>query len=616
MQNIKNKIKTWGSAIKEALLAYGRTFAIIWKSGSLSLIGMMFLTLSLGVLPAIEFFVTERLVNSITAAIGDTSWWQQVVPWLIALLGLQIFRTLVDQFREPLRLDVRENIEIWITEKIVQKANAIELTKLQTGDFQNAVERARSMSGDELDEIAWWIVDSIQQIISVVALGLVLWRYHPLLALLPTLTGTASWWSGSRFAVNAYNLDVEQTPQRRERDALAGILTDRGAGKEIRLYQAQDLWIESWRKLWQKLIKEQQAIERRKFSVHIVIDLGRGLLYACSLILLLLEVFRGGLTVGTYIAAAAALVQLDGIWNSTVGYFQVIGSEMRRLSGNLYAFLDRDEGTVHANAKDKQSSEDYQYFRQINTQDLPNLQIENISFSYPNAQNPVLTDVNLTLNQGERVAFVGPNGAGKTTLARILLGLYRPQIGTIRIGDIPITEENHREWATYCSAVFQDFMQYHLTARENINFGDLKHPERMEVAALAGGAVSVVDGLSEGYETILGPTFGGRDLSGGEWQRLATARSFMRETPWLVVLDEPTAALDPLAEQAVYERFIERSTGRTSVLISHRLSSVRSCDRIVVIDNGKVVEDGNHETLLAKDGLYAQFFKAQAQWYV
>lgn len=616
MQNMKKKIKTWGSAIKEALLAYGRTFTIIWKSGSLSLIGMMSLTLSLGVLPAIEFFVTERLVNSITAAIGDTNWWQQVVPWLMALLGLQIFRTLVDQLREPLRLDVRENIEIWITENIVQKANAIELTELQTADFQNAVERARSMSGDELDEIAWWIVDSIQQIISVVALGIVLWRYHPLLALLPTLTGTASWWSGSRFAANAYNLDVEQTPQRRERDALAGILTDRNAGKEIRLYQAQDLWIGRWRKLWQKLIEEQQAIERRKFSVHLGIDIGRGLLYACSLILLLLEVFRGGLTVGTYIAAAAALVQLDGIWNSTVGYFQIIGSEMRRLSGNLYAFLDRDVGKVHANIKDKQSSEDYQYFRQINTQDLPNLQIENISFSYPNAQDPVLTDVNLTLNQGERVAFVGPNGAGKTTLARILLGLYRPQIGTIRIGDIPITEENHREWTTYCSAVFQDFMQYHLTVRENIIFGDLEHPERMEVASNAGGATSVINGLNSGYETVLGPTFGGRDLSGGEWQRLATARSFMRETPWLVVLDEPTAALDPLAEQAVYQRFIERSAGRTSVLISHRLSSVRTCDRIVVIDNGKVVEDGNHETLLEKDGLYAQFFKAQAQWYV
>ena len=138
----------------------------------------------------------------------------------------------------------------------------------------------------------------------------------------------------------------------------------------------------------------------------------------------------------------------------------------------------------------------------------------------------------------------------------------------------------------------------------------------MEAASIAGGAASVVDGLTAGYGTTLGPTFGGRDLSGGEWQRLATARSFMRETPWLVVLDEPTAALDPLAEQAVYERFIERSKGRTSVLISHRLSSVRTCDRILVIDNGTIVEDGDHETLLANDGLYAEFFRAQAQWYV
>ena len=244
------------------------------------------------------------------------------------------------------------------------------------------------------------------------------------------------------------------------------------------------------------------------------------------------------------------------------------------------------------------------------------LAVADLSFFYPNSQKPALTDITLTFRKGERVAIVGPNGAGKTTLARVLLGLYQPHTGSIRVGEIPLTDENRRAWLTHCSAVFQDFTQYHLTARENITFGDLEHPERMETASIAGGAASVVDGLTEGYETVLGPTFGGRDLSGGEWQRLATARSFMRETPWLVVLDEPTAALDPLAEQAVYERFIERSAGRTSVLISHRLSSVRTCDRILVLDNGSIVEDGDHETLLAQDGLYAQFFRAQAQWYV
>ena len=619
MRNVKETLKTWGSAVKDSIVAYIRTFAITWQNGSLALSGVLLLTLLLGVVPAGQFFVTERLINAITAAIGDANWWQQVVPWLIGLIGLQIITIFVDLLREPLRLHVGANIETWINENIVRKSNTIELTEFQTPEFQNALSRARAMSGIELDEIVWWIFDSLQQLISAIALGIVLWRYHPLLALLPMVTGLASWWSGSRFAASVYNLDVEQTPQRRERDALEGILMDRGAGKEIRLYQAQDLWITRWQKLWEALIQEQHVIERRKFFAHLALDIARGLLYACSLILLLLEIFRGGLTVGTYIAAAAALVQLDGIWNAVVSHFQWIGNEMRRLSGDLYAFLDHDTDTVSGLKTPPTSgspSESYENSSLTTTQEPTYLQIENVSFFYPNTQEPVLRHVNLTLNKGERVALVGPNGAGKSTLARLLLGLYRPQSGTIHIGDVPLNEENRQQWLTHCSAVFQDFTSYHLTARENIIFGDLEHPERMEEASIAGGSASVIERLTAGYETVLGPTFGGRDLSGGEWQRIATARGFMRETPWLVVLDEPTAALDPLAEQAVFERFIERSTGRTSVLISHRLSSVRICDRILVLDSGTIVEDGDHETLLARDGLYAQFFRAQAQWYV
>ena len=610
MRNVIETLKTWGSVVKESIVAYIRTFAITWQNGSLALVGVLLLTLLLGVVPAGQFFVTERLINAITAAIGDADWWQQVVPWLIGLIGLQVLNILVDLLREPLRLRVGANIEAWMNESIVRKSNTIALTEFQTPEFQNALARARAMSGIELDEIVWWIFDSLQQLISAITLGLVLWRYHPLLAVLPMVTGFASWWSSSRFAASVYNLDVEQTPQRRERDALEGILTDRGAGKEIRLYQAQDLWITRWRQLWTALIDEQQVIERRKFFAHLGIDTARGLLYACSLILLLLEIFRGGLTVGTYIAAAAALVHLDGIWNEVVSHFQWIGNEMRRLSGDLYPFLDR----TAAESKTSHTESHENFFQ--TTQEPSHLRIENVSFFYPNTQVPVLNHINVTLKKGESVALVGPNGAGKTTLARVLLGLYRPQAGIIYVEDVPLNEENCQEWLTHCSAVFQDFTSYHLTARENIIFGDLEHPDRMETASVAGGAASVIDGLSAGYETILGPTFGGRDLSGGEWQRLATARSFMRESPWLVVLDEPTAALDPLAEQAVYERFIERSKGRTSVLISHRLSSVRSCDRILVIDNGTIVEDGDHETLLANDGLYAQFFRAQAQWYL
>ena len=613
MRNAKGKSKTWGSAAKESFLAYVRTLVIIWQSGPLAVLGMMLLTLSLGVVPACQFFVTEHLVNAITAAIGDANWWRQVLPWLIGLLGLRILSAAVDLLREPLYIHLGENIEIWINEGVARKVNTTELIELQTGEFQNSLERARSVSGLALQEILWYFVDSLQQLISIATLGILLWRYHPLLALLPALTGLASWWSDARFSADLYDFDVQQTPQRREQDALEGTLTDRGAGKEVRLYQAQDLWIDRWHRLGQGLIGGQMGIRRRKFSVCLSLDITRGLLYACSLILLLFEVFRGDLTVGTYIAAATALVQLDGIWNEIAGRFQGMVEVMRPLFGDLYQFLDRKTAAVAQGDPDASDTRIYELNRNSTVQDIG---IENISFFYPNTQEPTLNDITLTFKKGERVALVGPNGAGKTTLARLLLGLYRPHTGVIHVGDIPLTEENRLEWLTRCSAVFQDFTQYHLTARENIIFGDLEHPNRMETASIAGGAASVVDGLAAGYETVLGPTFGGRDLSGGEWQRLATARSFMRETPWLVVLDEPTAALDPLAEQAVYERFIERSAGRTSVLISHRLSSVRTCDRILVLDNGRIVEDGDHETLLAKDGLYAQFFKAQAQWYV
>ena len=610
MRNRKEKRKNWGSTTKESIVAYAQTLVVVWQSGALAVLGMFLLTLLPGVVPACQFFVTERLVNAITDAVGDANWWHAVLPWLIGLLGLRILNTGADLLREPLYTHLGENIEIWINDGIARKVDTTALIEIQTAEFQDSLERARAVSGLALQNILWHLVDSLQQLISVVTLGIVLWQYHPLLALLPALTGIASWWSDTRFSADLYGFDVEQTPQRREQDALEGILTDRGAGKEVRVYQTQNLWIEHWHQLGQSLIDGQMGIRRRKFSACLALDTTRGLLYAGSLILLLLEVFRGGLTVGTYIAAAAALVQLDGIWDAVAFQFQAIVEEMRPLFRDLYRFLNRESDTHSPDTADGKINE---FDGNRTVQDIA---VADISFFYPNSQKPALTDITLTFRKGERVAIVGPNGAGKTTLARVLLGLYQPHTGSIRVGEIPLTDENRRAWLTYCSAVFQDFTQYHLTARENITFGDLEHPERLETASIAGGAASVVDGLTEGYETLLGPTFGGRDLSGGEWQRLATARSFMRETPWLVVLDEPTAALDPLAEQAVYERFIERSAGRTSVLISHRLSSVRTCDRILVLDNGSIVEDGDHETLLAKDGLYAQFFKAQAQWYV
>lgn len=622
------QIGKWWEDIKEGIRTYIRTFVIIWQCGPLTLLCLMLLTLLMGILPAGDFFVMEHLVNAITTAIGDPNWWHQVLPWILGMAGFQIFRLFASNLEGPLGTHLREKIEVVINEGIVQKANTTELVELQTGEFQNALARARSVSGVDFDDILWNIIGSLQYLISVLTLGIVLWGYHPVLTFIPALTGIISWWSTLRFAADHYYFEVQHTPQQRERSALEGLLINHGAGKEVRLYQAQKILIGHWQKLWQIFIQGKGAIERRKFLAHLALNLLRGLLYACALIFLLLPVFRKTISLGTYIAASAAVLQLEGIWNSVARSFNWIAEDMRRLSGDLYPFLDKEVDTLSQKAdasasKQKVSSvvEPQLGFSPIgsqadNTDAIQDIVLENVSFFYPNAKKPALNHTTLTFKAGERVALVGPNGAGKTTLARLLIGLYRPHTGIIRIGNMPLDVETRPDWLKHCSAVFQDFTKYHLTAKENIIFGDIEHSERMGIAASAGGAVSVIDGLPNGYDTILGPTFGGRNLSGGEWQRIATARSFMRETPWLVILDEPTAALDPLAEQVAYEQFIRRSTGRTSVLISHRLSSVRSCDRILVLDNGTIVEDGSHEALLKKDGLYLKLFNAQSQWYI
>ena len=206
---------------------------------------------------------------------------------------------------------------------------------------------------------------------------------------------------------------------------------------------------------------------------------------------------------------------------------------------------------------------------------------------------------------GETLAIVGENGAGKSTLAGVLLGLYTPSAGRLAVGSGPSPVRG--------GAVFQDFARYSLTVRDNVGFGDL--PAWSDDAVLRAALRHAGSGLAESLDDWLGPEFGGRDLSGGQWQRLATARGFMPEAA-LIVLDEPAAALDPLAELGVYTRFGALTRGRTAVLISHRLGSARLCDRILVLDGGRVVEDGTHAELLAQGGLYAQLFTAQAQWVV
>ena len=244
--------------------------------------------------------------------------------------------------------------------------------------------------------------------------------------------------------------------------------------------------------------------------------------------------------------------------------------------------------------------------------------LRNMSFTYPGGTAPVLSSIDLEIRRGETVALVGENGAGKTTLTKVLLGLYQPTGGVVTVDGTDLREIDLASWRDRAGAVFQDYMTYAFTARENIGMGRIGELENIEAigdAAARSGAHTVIEALPQGYETLLGREFeGGRDLSRGEWQSLAIARLYLRDAE-LLVLDEPTSALDALAEVEVYRQFLDVSSDKSVLLISHRLGSARLADRVVFLKDGEIVEQGTHDELVQAGGAYSELFAMQAEWY-
>lgn len=405
-----------------------------------------------------------------------------------------------------------------------------------------------------------------------------------------------------------FQLLRQQTREQRLADYYAGILTERAFAKAIRLYGLSGHLVERWSALFWETRNAQ-----RRLAFRLGVKQRSAVVVSNVLTMLgLLWVVGAGLSHGTAGAYALLFQSFHGLTSDlfSLGFSLRTLGERSGAASDVRAFL-----TLPTEPVPRPLGHQHRPFPRPMREGV---RFEDVWFTYPGADRPALAGVSFTIQAGERVAIVGDNGAGKTTLIKLLLGLYRPDRGRIVVDGVDLLDIDVHSARRAASAIFQQFVHYQLTLHESVTLSEVPDGAHSTAAvALAlerAGAAPMVARIPNGRETVLGPDVGGVDLSGGEWQRVALARAFYRDAE-LLVLDEPTAALDPLAELSVFDRFAELASGKTAVLISHRLGMARLADRVLMLRNARLVEDGPHTALLQKGGAYAALFEAQARWY-
>ena len=415
----------------------------------------------------------------------------------------------------------------------------------------------------------------------------------------------------------------QQTRQRRLADYYASTLTERAFAQEVRLYGLAGYLLDRWATLFQ-----QTRDERRRRLLWLSLRLrATGAASTAAIYAGLWWVIAAGLLRGAGAGTVALLFQsLNGLIHGvfqTSSTVQALG-EQAGFASALRAFLGEMRSVGDEGMRRMGTSLAPTPLLLVSSSPHPlisssphTVAFDDVWFTYPGSERTALAGVSFTLAAGEKVALVGENGAGKTTLVKLLLGLYQPDAGRVSVDGVDLRDIDPQSLRLTMAAVFQQFVRYHLTLAENVTLGQpqtLGGDSRLMEALAQAGLLDLVQGLPDGIATLLGPEVGGVDLSGGQWQRLALARAFYRAAQ-VLVLDEPTAALDPLAELALFTRFAELAEGKTALLISHRLGMARLADRVLVLREGRLVEVGTHDTLLAANAEYATLFQAQARWY-
>ncbi|MCZ2102643.1 MAG: ABC transporter ATP-binding protein/permease [Chitinophagales bacterium] len=490
------------------------------------------------------------------------------------------------------------------SEKIIRKSSELSISQLEDPDFYDKLERARSQTVRRVDLMSN-ILSQAESLISMTTLIAGLIYFAPVLILILILSIIPSFINEAKFSSTRYSLARSWTSERRELDYLRFIGANNQTAREVKLFGLTDFIAERFRELSDRYYHVTKKLAIKQNLLGSIFNILGVLSYYGAYIYIVLKVVAGAITIGE-------LTFLSGSFNRLRSNLQGFFSRLTRISESALYLKD------YFDFIDLEIEKSSLIPIPIPEKIQKGFVVKDLHFAYPGSREEVLKGVSFELKAGEKMAFVGQNGAGKTTLIKLFLRFYEPTSGEILLDGININRFDIDEYRQRFGVIFQDFFRYEFTLRENIavgNIDEIQNDRTIHDAAEKSLANQVIEAMTLGIEQQLGRRFSnGQELSGGQWQKIALARAYMKDAD-IMILDEPTSALDAQAEYEVFKRFIGLTQGKTSIIISHRFSTVRMADRILVLQNGKVLELGTHEALMENPKLYADLFKLQAAGY-
>ncbi len=586
-----------------------QALTLVWNTSKGLTVALAVLTLVAGVLPAAIAYVGALIVDAVVAAIAER---QSGAADLTDVLGYVVLEGVLvaalaaaQRGLSSCQSLLRAQLGQRVNEMILEKALTLELQQFEDSEFYDKLTRARREASSRPLSLVMRSFGLVQNVIALVSFASLLWQFSPWAVAVLMLAGLPAFVAEAKFSGDAFRLFRWRSPETRMQMYLETVLAREDHAKEVKLFELGPVLLGRYRKIFEKVFREDRALTIRRDTWGFFLGLIGTAAFYGAYGWIALSTVRGQITLGQMTMYVLLFRQGQAAVSAILSAIGGMYEDNLYLS-TLYEFLDTPVG--EAGGRITQGLDDSDGVR-----------FEHVSFTYPGSPNPAVEDVSFQLRPGESLALVGENGSGKTTLIKLLTRLYVPSAGRITLDGIDLAEWDPAILRRRVSVIFQDFARYQFTVGENIGAGDVAHfadELRWREAAELAMASDFVDGLPEGFETQLGKWFrDGRELSGGQWQKIALARAFMREDADILVMDEPTAAMDARAEAQIFEQFRELAKDRMVILISHRFSTVRMADQILVIQGGRVLESGSHAELMDLGGHYSNLFTLQARGY-